>query len=54
MSIELICLLWSALLGFFYINAQVITLGLQQRAVPYDANREQEPDLGPQAGRAAC
>lgn len=53
MAIEVTCLLWSALLGFFHINAQVITLGLQQRGKVYDANRDHEPELGPQAGRAA-
>ena len=53
MAIEISCLLWSALLGFFHINAQVITLGIQRKGQPYDANRENEPELGLHAGRAA-
>mgnify|MGYP005806284821 CR=1 FL=1 len=53
MSTELLCLVWSTLLGFLYINAQTITLRIQERGKPYDANRDHEPPLGPHAGRAS-
>jgi uncharacterized MAPEG superfamily protein len=53
MSIELICLVWSTLLGFFHISAQTITVRIQERGKVYDSNRDHEPVLGLQAGRAA-
>lgn len=53
MSVELICLVWSTALGFLYINAQTITLRIQERGKPYDANREHEPELGVMAGRGS-
>ena len=51
MSTEIICLVWSTLLGFLYINAQVITLRIQQGRRGYDPNRERQVELGVYAGR---
>jgi uncharacterized MAPEG superfamily protein len=53
MSTELLCLLWSTPLGFIYLNAQVITLWVQQGPGNYQPNRDLEPELGIHAGRAA-
>lgn len=53
MAIELQCLIWSTLIGFLHISAQSMTLRMQERGKPYDANRDHEPALGLRAGRAA-
>lgn len=52
MATELICLLWSTLLGFLHVSAQVMVQRIESPHVPYDPNREKEAVLGPKAGRA--
>jgi uncharacterized MAPEG superfamily protein len=52
MSTELICLVWSTLLGFLYINAQVITLRIHQGVKGYDPNRDRPVDHSVHSARA--
>ncbi len=50
LSIELACLMWSALLGFLHIVAQVMTQRLESPHIPYDPNRGDRATARPEGG----
>lgn len=52
MSVELICLLLSTLLGFIYLNAHAITLQRQADGSKVDPNRDREVVLTVHGARA--